>query len=150
MIGMTAQAGTPTRKWATFFLNEEMFGLRVEDVQEVMMEQPLTPVPLAPEHIVGLLNLRGQIMPAVDLRRRLRFPVRDASQSTKLIVLRSHGVSVCLVVDAIGDVIEVASTSWQAPPDTLTAPHRGFLSGICPIAGFVVLGLDVDALLGDD
>lgn len=65
--------------WATFFLDDEVFAISAEDVREVMMEQPLTPVPLAPDHIMGLLNLRGQIMPAIDLRKRLQFLPRPPS-----------------------------------------------------------------------
>ncbi|MCX5746673.1 MAG: chemotaxis protein CheW [Proteobacteria bacterium] len=145
-----APAGTQVGKWATFFLNSEMFGLRVEDVQEVMMDQPLTPVPLAPEHIVGLLNLRGQIMPAIDLRRRLHFPMRAEGQGSSLIVLRSQGVSLCLVVDEIGDVLELPTASWCEPPDTLATLHRGLVRGICPIDRHVVLGLNVAEIIGDE
>lgn len=137
-------------KWATFFLHGEMFGLRVEDVQEVMMDQPLTPVPLAPEHVVGLLNLRGQIMPAIDLRVRLHFPPRGEGQGSSLIVIRSQGASLSLVVDEIGDVLELPTTSWRDPPDTLAAQHRGFVRGICPIERNVVLALNVEALIGDE
>jgi len=137
-------------KWATFTLSGELFALRVEDVQEVMMEQPLTPVPLAPPHIVGLLNLRGQIMPAVDLRRRLQFPARAASQRPAMIVLKMQGVLVSLVVDEIGDVLELPTSGWREPPETLDARHRGFILGICPIDRHVVLGLNVDGLIADE
>jgi purine-binding chemotaxis protein CheW len=136
-------------KWVSFTLAGEVFALRVHDVQEVMMAQPLTPVPLAPEHIVGLLNLRGQIMPAVDLRRWLHFAPREAGADSRLIVLKTHGESLSLVVDAIGDVLDLPEVDWRDPPDTLAARHRGSVVGICPIEGCVVLGLDVRGLLGD-
>jgi purine-binding chemotaxis protein CheW len=136
-------------KWATFTLNGEVFALRVHDVQEVLMYQALTPVPLAPDYIVGLLNLRGQIMPAIDLRRRLHFPPRGDAQGASLLVLESQGVLMCIVVDEIGDVLELPSSGWQAAPDTLAAQHRGFLFGICPLDKQVVLGLHVDGLLGE-
>jgi purine-binding chemotaxis protein CheW len=139
-----------TGKWATFFLAGEMFALRVEDVQEVMMDQPLTPVPLAPDHIVGLLNLRGQIMPAVDLRCRLQFEPRVEGAQSRMIVLKTHGVSLSLVVDDIGDVLELPAAGWRDTPDTLSAEHRGFVFGICPIERHVVLGLNVEGLIGDD
>lgn len=141
-----ASNAAPTGKWCTFLLHDEMFGLRVEDVQEVMMEQPLTPVPLAPDYVLGLLNLRGQIMPAIDLRRRLHFPPRTDGEGAKLIVMRSHGVSLSLVVDEIGDILELPAGGWRDPPETLAAHHRGFVRGICPIDGHVVLALDVEIL----
>ena len=137
-------------KWATFLLAGELFALRVEDVQEVMMYQDLTPVPLAPSHIVGLLNLRGQIMPAVDLRRRLQFPDRAEVDRPGMIVLKRNGVLVSLVVDEIGDVLELPTSGWRESPDTLSPHHRSFILGICPIENHVVLGLNIEGLIADD
>jgi len=139
-----------TDKWATFRLMNELFALRVADVQEVMMFQQLTPVPLAPPHIIGLLNLRGQIMAAVDLRRRLQFPDRAEGASSSMIVLKAHGAVISLVVDEIGDVLELPAANWRDPPDTLAIAHRAFIVGICPIDGDVVLGLNVEELIGDE
>lgn len=136
--------------WATFFLDREMLAVRVEDVQEVLMRQPLTPVPLAPDHIVGLLNLRGQIMPAIDLRRRLRFAAREEGQASSLLVLKTEGSLMSLVVDDIGDVLALPPAEWQPVPDTLAAPHSHFVFGICPIEKHVVLGLRVGAISGDE
>ena len=137
-------------KWATFRLVNELFALRVADVQEVMMFQKLTPVPLAPPHIIGLLNLRGQIMAAVDLRRRLGFPDRAEGADSSMIVLRAHGVVISLIVDEIGDVLELPAANWREPPDTLAAEHRAFIGGICPTDGNVVLGLNVEELIGEE
>jgi purine-binding chemotaxis protein CheW len=142
--------GGDSAKWATFFLNGEMFALRVEDVQEVLMHQPLTPVPLAPEHVVGLLNLRGQIMSAVDLRKRLHFPPRTDDAPGSLLVLKGPEGLLSLVVDEIGDVLSLPTAGWCDPPDTLAEKHRGFVFGICPIEKHVVLGLKVAGLSGDD
>jgi purine-binding chemotaxis protein CheW len=139
-----------TAMWATFFLNGEMFALPVEDVQEVMMHQPLTPVPLAPEHIVGLLNLRGQVMSTIDLRKRLHFEPRPDGAPCSLIVVNANEGLVSVVVDEIGDVLSLPTVAWRDAPDTLNAKHRGFVFGICPIEKHVVLGLKVAGLSGDD
>jgi purine-binding chemotaxis protein CheW len=127
----------------------EMFALEVENVQEVLMAQPLTPVPRAPDHIVGLLNLRGQIISAIDLRRRLHFPPRGPEESTKLLVVTAGGSQFSVVVDDIHDVLELAPDRWRPAPETLDQRHRAFVRNICPIDGHMVLGLDVDAL-GED
>lgn len=153
MNEIAAKSATTSREsgmWATFYLNNEMFALPVEDVQEVMMYQPLTPVPLAPDHIVGLLNLRGQIMPAIDLRRRLHFEVRPASEDSNLLVLKTRDGLISVVVDQIGDVLELPASDWRAPPETLAIRHRAYVSQVCPIENEVVLGLKVDALSADD
>lgn len=144
--GVTSESG----RWATFYLAGEMLAVRVEDVQEVMMHQPLTPVPLAPSHIVGLLNLRGQIMPAIDLRQLLHFTARSDDGQSSLLVLKTHEKLFSVVVDDIGDVLDLPKENWQAPPDTLGSQHRAFVFGICPIVDHVVLGLRVGALSGDD
>ncbi len=136
--------------WATFLLNGETFALRVEDVQEVLMPQPLTPVPLAPPHIVGLLNLRGQIMSAVDLRQRLNFPPRPADASTNMLVLKTREGLLSVVVDDIGDVLELPTSQWRTPPETLAEHHQKFVFGICPIEQNLVLGLKVAELGGDE
>ena len=147
-MNTTRRDGT-SGKWATFMLAGEMFALEVEDVQEVLMQQPLTPVPRAPDHIVGLLNLRGQIISAIDLRRRLHFPARADGESTKLLVVTSGGSQFSVVVDDIHDVLELPAEQWLPSPETLDPRHRAFVRGICPIDGHLVLGLDVEAL-GED
>jgi purine-binding chemotaxis protein CheW len=137
-------------RWVTFYLAEELLAVRVEDVQEVLHQQPLTPVPLAPPHILGLLNLRGQIMPAVDLRRRLGFPPRAAGATSSLLVVKTEEELLSVVVDDIGDVMELPQPQWKPPPDTLSTQHRSFIFGICPVEGHVVLGLRAGALSGED
>jgi len=136
--------------WATFRLNGETFALRVHDVQEVLMHQPLTPVPLAPVHIIGLLNLRGQIMSAIDLRCRLNFPARADNEDTKVLVVKGREGLTSIVVDDIGDVLELPTAQWRTPPETLAESHRKFVFGICPVESNMVLGLKVDELSGDE
>jgi purine-binding chemotaxis protein CheW len=136
--------------WATFNLADETFAVSAEDIQEVLIEQPLTPVPLAPKHIVGLLNLRGQVMAAIDLRTRLYFEPREAGAQTSLLVLKLGQTLVSVVVDSIGDVLDLPEQSWEAPPQTLSMHHKKFVFGICPTEAFLVLGLEVSALEMDD
>jgi purine-binding chemotaxis protein CheW len=136
-------------RWATFFLADEMFAVRVEDVQEVLMGQPLTPVPLAPSHVVGLLNLRGQIIPAVDLRKRLHFPPRVDDGASSLLVLKTDDQLISVVIDDIGDVLHLPPEEWQPVPDTLSELHRHFVFGICPIDKHLVLGLRVGTVTGE-
>jgi purine-binding chemotaxis protein CheW len=139
----------PLGPWATFSLAQETFAVSAEDVQEVMIEQPLTPVPLAPGHIIGLLNLRGQIMPAIDLRKRLKFEPKLDGKESSYIVLRTRDSVFSIVVDSIGDVLELKRELWEQPPETLTVAHRAFVFGICPIGSRVLLGLRAEALSGD-
>lgn len=149
MSVLSDQSNKTPLQWSTFFLAGEMFGFPVMGVQEVMNDQPITPVPLAPAHVVGLLTLRGEIMSAIDLRRLLGCAPRPDGKRAKLVIIRGEGRRVGLIVDAIGDVLELPPTDWQAPPETMPAEQRRFVIGIHPIEEQLVIGLDVGAVLSD-
>lgn len=137
-------------RWSTFVLGEEMFALRVDDVQEVLLLPPITPVPLAPSHVLGLVNLRGQVMAALDVRGRLACPPRKAKPSEKLLVLHVDGMLVSMVVDEIGDVVELDPEQWQPIPETLPMEQRHYVTGLYPLEGKLVLGLKMPALIADE
>jgi purine-binding chemotaxis protein CheW len=91
----------------TFFLDTQMFGVAVESVQEVIRYQQMTDVPLAPNSVVGLINLRGQIVTAIDLRRRLGIPDRSTDQLPMNVVVRGEDGVISFLVDQIGDVQQI-------------------------------------------
>jgi purine-binding chemotaxis protein CheW len=137
--------------YCTFFLGQQFYGIPVQDVQEVLLSQPLTGVPLAPPAVVGLMNLRGQIVTAVDARRMLRVtdPLPPDHEPMNLVV-RHEGAEVSLLVDRIGDVIDVAGSVMERPPDTLQMSTRSFLAGIFALEQRLLLVLDVHRMLEDD
>lgn len=137
-------------RWSTFMLGEETFALRVDDVQEVLMLPPITPVPLSPPHVVGLINLRGQVMTALDVRGRLACAPRTPHPREKLIVLHLQGLMVSMVVDEIGDVVELEPAHWQPVPETLPLEQRHYVAGLYPLEGKLVLGLKMPALIADE
>jgi purine-binding chemotaxis protein CheW len=139
-----------TGQWATFFLAQEQFAVPVEEVQEVLLSQPLTPVPLAADTIVGLLNLRGAIMPAIDLRTKLGFERLPPTGTQKFLVLKTTEGLVSIVVDEIGDVFELAGDGWRSVPDTLEATHRKAVFGIYPMDGHMLLGIKTQVVCADE
>ncbi len=114
----------------TFHVAGLFLGLDVLAVQEVLRARELLPVPLAPANVEGLLNLRGQIVTAIDLRRRLGFPNRDVSASPMIMIVRDEDGCVALLVDSVGDVIEVDYATFEPAPDTLPAAMRALLTGV--------------------
>jgi purine-binding chemotaxis protein CheW len=128
----------------TFHLDRYLFGVEVATVQEVIRYQPMTRVPLAPQALSGLINLRGQIIPAVDLRRRLGFPDRPAGELPMDVVVRTGDGMVSLLVDRIGDVVEVSEEAFEEPPDTLTGVARELIRGAYKLDGALLLWLDVE------
>jgi len=111
-------------QYCTFHLGNFIFGVGVREVQEVIRYQQMTQVPLAPATVGGLINLRGQIVTAIDLRERLGMPARDPKALPMNVVVCSEDGAVSLLVDEIGDVIHVSSSQFEMVPDTLVGPER--------------------------
>jgi len=118
------------RQFCTFLLDGYLFGVPVPQVQEVIRFQPMTPVPLAPPAVEGMINLRGQIVLAIDLRRRLSLGERCAGELPMNVVMRTADGAVSLLVDEIGDVVEVEPSTFEAPPETLRGPVRSMILGV--------------------
>jgi purine-binding chemotaxis protein CheW len=136
------------RQLTTFFLRGHYFGIDVRQVQEVLRRQPMTRVPTAPPVVAGLINLRGQIVTALDLRRRLGLDATGAPpEPTNLIVQSEDGLA-SLLVDEIGDVIEVDDALFEPPPATLQGIGRELIRGAYKLADRLLLILDVDLTVG--
>ncbi|MEZ5291501.1 MAG: chemotaxis protein CheW [Vicinamibacterales bacterium] len=133
-----------TKQFATFMLDQYYFGVEVLKVQEVIRYQDMTHVPLAPSVVRGLINLRGQIVTAIDLRHRLELPVRhDGEQPMNVVVRTSDGV-VSLLVDEIGDVVEAAASDFEPAPDTIRGAARELVTGVYKLKDSLLLALDVE------
>ncbi len=130
------------QQFCTFFLDGLRFGVDVQKVQEVVPYQPMTRVPLAPPTVCGLLNLRGQIVTGIDLRRRLELPERADGALPLNIVMRGEDSPVSLLVDEIGEVLEVDAGAWERPPETLQGRVRDLIQGVCPLEDELLLILD--------
>src|SRR5215471_16664583 len=120
-VGLKSEAAQMRGQFATFFVADLFFGIDVLCVQEVLRYQQMTRVPQAPEVIEGLINLRGQIVTAVDMRRRLGLPPRVGGQTPTNLVVRNEDGAVSLLVDEIGDVLNVTMDTFEPPPTTMPA-----------------------------
>jgi len=132
------------RQFCTFFVDGHYFGLDVLKVQEIIRYQEMTRVPLAPSVVRGLINLRGQIVTAIDLRRRLDFDDRPADQQPVNVIVQTDDGAVSLLVDEIGDVLEVPEALFERPPDTLQTRARELILGAYKLSERLMLLLDVD------
>jgi len=132
------------RQLCTFYLDGLLFGVDLQNVQEVMRFLKMTRVPLASPAVCGLLNLRGQIVTAVDLRRRLMLKPMDSDSLPMNVVVRAADGAVSLMVDEIGDVVEVEDSSFEAPPETLRGEVRTMILGVHKLKDRLVHVLDVE------
>jgi len=135
------------RQYCTFFADGHYFGLDVRRVQEIIRYQEMTRVPLAPQVVHGLINLRGQIVTAIDLRRRLELPDRPPEELPVNVVVQTDDGAVSLLVDEIGDVLDVDEKSFEPTPDTLRGTPREFIRGAYKLNDRLLLLLDTDAVV---
>jgi purine-binding chemotaxis protein CheW len=135
-------------QFCSFHLDRYLFGVEVERVQEVVRHQPMTRVPLAPAVVGGLINLRGQIVTAIDLRCLLGLPARPDGKAPMNVVLRSEDGAVSLLVDEIDDVIDIDNEVFETAPETVNGPARDLILGVYKLDGRLLLSLNVNAMLG--
>ena len=131
-------------QFCTFYLDNLLFGVELTDVQEVIRSLEMTRVPLAPGVVSGLINLRGQIVTAIDLRSRLDIAPRCAGSLPMNVVVRSEDGAVSLLVDEIGDVVEVEESTFEPPPETLRGLVRTVILGVHKLNGRLMHVLDTE------
>jgi purine-binding chemotaxis protein CheW len=136
-----------SQQFCTFVLQGEFFGVPVEQVQEVIRYQEMTRVPLVSEVVSGLINLRGQIVTAIELRRCLGMPDRDAGQLPMNVVVRTGDGPVSLLVDDIGDVIEVSEDSYESTPQNIPEREKKMVEGVYKLDGRLLLVLNTKQAL---
>jgi len=146
-VGNTAIKTELTRnsgQFSTFFVGDLFFGVDVLSVQEVLRFHQMTRVPLAPNVIEGLINLRGQIVTAIDMRRRLHLPPRGGEHTPMNMVIRTEDGAISLLVDEIGDVLDVDSATYERPPENLDPAARALIRGVYKLKERLLLVLDTE------
>ncbi len=130
-----------TQQFSTFYVDQLFFGIEVLQVQEVIRSQSMTVVPQASPMVRGLINLRGQIVTAIDLRRRLNLSDRADWEPMNVVIQTDEG-AVSLLVDEIGDVLEVSDDLLEPPPPTIQGMARELITGVYKLEGRLLLVLD--------
>jgi purine-binding chemotaxis protein CheW len=131
-----------TRQYTTFEVAGQLFGVDVAKVVEVLRFSDYTMVPLADKSVGGLINLRGQVIAALDLGVRLGLPPRDMSKPSMNVIVNENAEPVSLLVDKIGDVVELSDDTFEPPPDTLGGPVREMIIGAFKLDDRLMLALD--------
>lgn len=136
-------------KYLIFSMGDELYGIEIRYITEIIVIQPITVVPEMPQYIKGITNLRGKIIPVMDARLRFKKEVREYDDRTCIIVLDSNNISTGLIVDSVSEVITIADEDIAPPPDI---NHGGikYIKGVGKTDGKVKLLLDCNKLLSDD
>lgn len=142
-----AEEDTQSGKYLTFMLDNESYGLEIRHVTEIIGLHSITKVPDVPDYIQGIINLRGKVIPIMDVRRRFGMINREYDARTCIIVINIQESSVGLVVDTVSEVIDIDEAKIEPPPSMGNNLGRGFMKGIGKIGDDVKLLLDADRLL---
>lgn len=140
---------TQKDKFLTFALGSESYGIDIKFVTEIVGIQPITEVPELPEYIRGIMNLRGKIIPVMDVRLRFRKPFREYNDRTCIIVIDIKDISIGLIIDTVSEVLSIPEAEIVAPPDLSKSSNR-YIKGIGKVGSEVKLLLDCDKLLNDE
>ena len=147
---ISAHAG----KYLTFVLGNEEYGLPVLKVREIIKVMDITQVPQVPDYVLGVINLRGKVIPVIDLRRKLGLAITAATEQTCIVVadvdLSSATVMMGVVVDSVSEVLNVAAAEIDKAPDFGGQAGAEYLLGLAKVKGTVKILLDLDRVLGSD
>jgi purine-binding chemotaxis protein CheW len=149
-LALKENEDTQKGKFLTFTLGNEAYGLEIKHVTEIIGIQEITQVPELPNYIRGIINLRGKIIPVMDVRLRFKKPIIDYNDRTCVIVVDIEDISVGLIVDTVSEVINIQEQDIVPPPEINKEFNNNFIKGIGKVGNEVKLLLDCNKILNND
>lgn len=134
----------------TFSIGEEEFGVDILKVQEIIRTMEITKVPRAPEFVEGVINLRGKVIPIIDLRRRFGLSSKDHDKHTRIIVIEINNMIVGFVVDSVSEVLRIPAGTVEPPPPVVAGMESEYISGVGKLQDRLLILLDLDRLLSSE
>ena len=135
------------REYITAMIGKQLFGMPIDEVHDVFIPQNMTPVPHARSDIAGVLNLRGRIVTAIDMRRKLGLPDREDGAVPMAVGIEFKGESYGLIIDQVGEVMRLQPSSVEATPANLDSRWGEIANGVCRLEGQLMVLLDVEKVL---
>lgn len=126
-----------------FSIGKELYGVGINAVHEIVKVPDITEVPDAPAFLQGVINLRGKIVPVVDLRTRLRLPAREKTKSSRVLITENDGRMIGLLVDAVSEVLKVDPAAVEAPPEMISAIGVEYITGVAKVGCGLIILLDL-------
>jgi purine-binding chemotaxis protein CheW len=149
MQAIVKHTATASSQFLTFLLDEQEYGLELFKIQEIRGYAPVTPIPNVPAHVRGVMNLRGTVLPVVDLRMKFRLPPIEYNKFTVIVIAMVGEKMVGLLVDAVSDVLQVAQDAIRAAPDFGSAVDMRFIDGVFQTRERLAVALNLERLLSD-
>lgn len=131
----------------SFCLGDEEYGVNIMNVQEVILVGKITPLPRVPSHICGLINLRGHVIPIIDLRKKFELPPSDAGEQSRIIIVNVVGKTMGVTVDAVDEVLRVNQSDIEPAPDALLGSAEEYLKGLVRFESKLLVLLDIQKII---
>jgi len=137
-------------QWVTFHLDNETYGINVMQVQEVLRVTEIAPVPGAPDYVLGIINLRGNVVTVIDTRRRFGLPPREMDDMTRIVIIESEQQVVGIVVDSVAEVVELRMSEIESAPNVGRDESSRYIQGVASRDGLLLILVDLNKLLTED
>lgn len=139
-----------TVQLVSFRLAQELYGIEITKVREIILITEITRIPQTPPHVRGLINLRNTVIPVIDLRILFAIPQGQHTEESRIMVLQSAGRTMGFMVDAVCEVLRIKKEQIASPPTTVAATEKEYLTGIVRLENQLLILLDIDAILADE
>ena len=150
MDSVVQKAPQTLTQWVTFKLDGETYGVNVMEVQEVLRVTDIAPVPGAPSYVLGIINLRGNVVSVIDTRRRFGLPATENSDATRIVIIESGGQTVGIRVDAVAEVLDVDSSEIETSPDVGSEEAARYISGMVSRGEELIVLIDVNRIITEE
>ena len=150
MTTATVEASATEKQLVVFDLATEAYGVDIGAVREIIRMQDITKVPRCPEFVEGIINLRGNVIPVVDLRKRFSLMISERSKDNRIVVVDISGHDIGVVVDAVTEVLRITSDSVAPPSSVITTTDSAYLLGIAKVESRLIILLDLEKVFSDD
>ncbi len=140
----------PKSRWVTFSLENETYGIDVMQIREVLRTPEISPVPGAPSYVLGIINLRGNVVAIIDTRSRFGLPSREVDDASRIVILEAGDYVVGFLVDSVSEVAELDNSEIEPAPDTGSGESARYISGLCNRDRGLLILVDADKLLSDE
>ena len=140
----------PILRWVTFKLEKEKYGINVMQVQEVLRVTEIAPVPGAPNYVLGIINLRGNVVTVIDTRTRFGLPTKEMDDSTRIVIIEAEEQVVGILVDSVAEVVDLRMNELDSAPNVGTDESAKFIQGVASLDGELLIIVDLNKLLSDD
>lgn len=141
---------TPDAQFVVFLLDDEEFGVSIMSVKEIIRMTNITRLPKTPTFIEGVINLRGEVIPVVNLRKRFDVPADAVTDSTRIVIVEIEGEQVGLIVDSVSEVLRLSLDQIEPPPQSVVGLKTEFIEGVGKVGDRLLVILKIDKLLTTD